>query len=207
MGFEVFVLMDRNFALCRTKMSHSLRVNCCLSSWVDVRSKSSFLMVFGHTCLGVSESIESIALKGLDSIEGMETIDTRFFDFLWEEAGDVARDLEREYWGLEGSSSCGEPKIGPSTDEGSTSGRRGSSKYPVPSQSQLPLMISTVGGPSPSSSGQLLFSVLSAILTPVRHAGAEFSQSLARNRRSRSYSETSYMNPNRSVSGCWFLSS
>lgn len=196
-------------ALCLTKTSHSFRVDSCFPSWADVRSESNFLIVFGQTCLGVSESTERIELRGLGDIEGAETmVDVRFFGLIWEEVGEVARDFEREDRGTpEGPSGCGEPTIDPGKIEGTRSERGGSSKYPVPSHSQLPLIISTVRGASPSSSGHLSFSVLSAIFTPERHAGAEFSQSFARKRRRRSYWETSYMNPNRSVNGCWFLSS
>ena len=49
---------------------------------MDVRSESSFWIVLGQTCLGVSESIERIALS-LDDAEFVEKIvDVRVFDFL-----------------------------------------------------------------------------------------------------------------------------
>jgi hypothetical protein len=85
---------------------------------------------------------------------------------------------------------------------------------PSPSHVHTPFTISITSFPPPlpsssssSSSGQLLSSSLSAIYTPVKHAGAVFPHSFARISRRTSYWEMSYMNPYASVSGRWLLSS
>ena len=114
--------------------------------------------MFGQTCLGVSESIERIAFGSLDDIEGVERVvcGVRFFDLDREDVGDAARDRACEDLETLGgaSSGRGDSMMGPGVVVGSKLERRGSSKYPVPSQSQFPLTISTVRGPSSSSSGQ-----------------------------------------------------